>query len=819
MTHCAAPLRPASARPRPPAVLLALPILVWTVVALAALPAPAAAQTAVLRGRVVDAVSRAPVAGADVALVRGGALRTITDAEGRFTLSGLEPGMAALEVLFLGYRPALLSDLVLQPSRPTFVEVLLDRQAIELEGIVVGAGAFRVPEVAPTSVRVLAAEELRRTPGGLQDVSRTLLSLPGVLGGVDNRNDILVRGGGPGENAYYLDGIRIPQINHFATQGATGGALGLVNVDLIRETEFYTGAFPVQYGDALSSVLVIENRPGSPDGVKGDVTLGATEAGLTLDGPLGADANWLFSVRRSYLQFLFKALGLPIRPDYWDAQFRVEAEPTPRDRLLLVGLGALDEFGIVQPGADDTFENREIFERVLDNDQKSYTVGGSWRRLVGDGYVTTSLARSSSDFRFADRDRDGDAVLSNRSLETDTRLTVDAEVARGSDWAFGVGGGVARVGLDTDFFQRATPGGTLQADLRWDDALALWKGWGYAQATRKGVGGRLSMTAGVRADGVSVLERPFEVAPRASVRFALTPSVSVQASGGVFHQTPALLSLGVRTPGPPAGGGGVAGAGAGPLGASLAASGERVNLALPQLRNRQVAAGLSWQASRALRVSAETFWKSYDRVPVLASDPRIALPNLGGDYGFVGAEPLRGTGTGRARGVELFAQQKLLGSTYLLGAYTLSWSEYAGEDGVLRPSSWDRRHALDLTAGWRPNRSWEVGTKLRALSGVAYTPFDLERSALEYAVTSRGVLDWSRVGAERTPGYLRLDLRVERMFFFDAWNGVVFLDVQNVTGRTNVAGYQYTEDPAFPGRLRPIDGSTFLPTFGFSIEF
>lgn len=778
----------------------------------ASLPVPAAAQTAVLRGRVVDAVSRSPVAGADVALVRGGALRAITDAEGRFTLAGLEPGMAAVEVRFLGYRPALVSDVVLQPSRPTFVEVLLERQAIELEGLVVGAGAFRVPDVAPTSVQVLAAEELRRTPGGLQDVSRTLLSLPGVLGGVDNRNDILVRGGGPGENAYYLDGIRIPQINHFATQGATGGALGLVNVDFIRETEFYTGAFPVQFGDALSSVLVIENRPGSPDGVKGDVTLGATEAGLTLDGPLGPRANWLFSVRRSYLQFLFKALGLPIRPDYWDAQFRVEAEPSSRDRLLLVGLGALDEFGIVQPGDDDTFENREIFERVLDNDQKSYTVGGSWRRLVGDGYVTTSVSRSSSDFRFADRDRDGVAILSNRSLETDTRVALDAEVARGAAWAFGAGGGVARVGLDTDFFQRATPGGTLPVDLRWDDALGLWKVWGYAQATRKAVGGRLSVTGGLRADQVSILERSLEVAPRASVRFALSPSVSIQASGGVFHQSPGLLSLGVRAPGGGAGGGGVGGVGGG-------TSGERVNLALPQLRNRQVAGGLSWQASRGLRVSAETFWKSYDRVPVLASDPRIALPNLGGDYGFVGAEPLRGTGTGRARGLELFAQQKLLGSTYLLGAYTLSWSEYAGEDGVLRPSSWDRRHALDLTAGWRPNRSWEVGTKLRALSGVAYTPFDLERSAQEYAVTSRGVLDWSRVGAERTPGYLRLDLRVERMFFFETWNGVVFLDVQNVTNRTNVAGFQYTEDPSFPGRLRPIDGSTLLPTFGFSIEF
>ncbi|NJD18636.1 MAG: hypothetical protein FIA95_05045 [Gemmatimonadetes bacterium] len=568
-----------------------------------------------------------------------------------------------------------------------------------------------------------------------------------------------------------------------------------MNVDFIRESEFFTGAFPVQYGDALSSVLLVENRPGSPDGTKGDFTLGASEAALTLDGPLGSKGNWLFSARRSYLQFLFQALGLPIRPDYWDSQFRVEVEPTARDRVLLVGIGALDNFEIVAPGADDDFEDRETYERVLDNDQKSYTVGGSWRRLVGDGYLTTSLSRSMSDFRFADEGSDGAPVLSNRSVETDTRVTVDGERARGAAWSFAFGGGAARVGLDTDFFQRATPGGTLPSDLRWDDALGLWKGWGYAQATRKTAGGRLALTAGLRADMVSALEEPWALSPRAAARFELTPSVTLKASGGVFHQTPALLSLGVRD------------------------RGERVNLDLPQLRNRQLAAGAAWQASRALRVSAEAFWKSYDRVPVLVADPRIALPNLGGDYGFVGAAPLSPSGTGRARGVELFAQQKLLGSTYLIGAYTLSWSEFAGRDGVLRPSSWDRRHALSLTGGYRPSTKWEFGAKLRVLAGLAYTPFDLERSRAEYALTGRGVLDWSSVGAARTPAYARLDARVERMFAFPSWNGILFLDVQNLTGRGNVAGYTYTEDPAYPDRIRPQTSTTFLPTFGFSIEF
>ena len=768
--------------------------LAGTFAALAALAnaAPLSAQTSVLQGRVVDATSRTPLVGADVVVVGSGD-RTLTDGEGRFVLRGLEPGMVAVEVRFLGYRPTLLAEVVLQTSRPTYVEAFLERQAIELEGLVVDAGAFRVPDAAPASLQILAAEELRRTPGGLQDVSRTLLSLPGVLGGVDNRNDILVRGGGPSENAYYLDGIRIPQINHFATQGATGGALGLVNVDFIRETEFYTGAFPVKYGDAQSSVLAIQNRPGSPDGIKGDATLGATEAALTLDGPAGRRANWLFSVRRSYLQYLFKVLDLPIRPDYWDAQLRFEAEPSARDRFLVVGIGAIDNFGIVKPTDSDDYENQEIYESVLDNDQRSYTLGASWRRLFDGGYVTTSVSRSSSDFRFADRDRDGEEILSNRSVESDTRVTVDGEATRGPRWSVGFGGGLARVALDAAFFQSATPGGTLEQDLAWDDRLALWKSFGYGQVTRKS--GRVALTAGLRADGVSALEEPVSVSPRGAVKVGVSPSVDLNLSAGLFHQTPALLSLSVRQDGRP------------------------VNLGLPQLRNAQVAGGAAWQVSPGLRLTAEGFYKDYDRVPVVASDPRIALPNLGGDYGFVGAEPLRPTGTGRAYGLELFAQQKLLEKSYFLGAYTLGRSEFAGEDGVLRPSSWDRRHALDLTWGYRPSDSWEFGAKLRLLSGLAYTPFDLEKSAEEYAVTGRGVPDWSRVGAERTPAYARLDVRVERMLSFSRWNGVVYLDVQNVLNRANLIGYSYTEDPAYPDRLRPLTGSTLLPTFGFSIEF
>jgi hypothetical protein len=769
---------------------------VQVLVALAvAVPFPALAQTGEIQGRVLNETTQAPLGGASVSVI-GLDLGTVTRGDGGFLIRDVPPGVYTVEARFLGFETTRESDVVVQPSHPSFVLVELKEAAVAVEGIVVESGdAFSVPDDSPVSLRVLAAEEVRRTPGGFSDISRTLLSLPGVVGGVDNRNDLLVRGGAPSENAYYLDGIRIPQINHFATQGASGGALGLVNVDFIRETEFYTGGYPVRYGDALSSVLVVENRPGSSERVQGDFTVGASEAALTLDGPLTSKGNWLLSARRSYTQFLFELLDLPIRPDYWDFQTRVEYDVTPRDRLMLVGIGAIDDFDIVDPGPDGEPGNIEIYDRVIDNDQRSYTVGTSWRRLFGNGYFTLSLSRSVSDFRFADRDRSDDPLLRNRSIEIDNPLRIDGDVRFSRALNAGWGAGVSRSGIDTEFLQRATPGSSFDTDLAFRSDLGFWKSYAYGQLTWRGLDGRFTATGGLRVDETSFLDEGLSVSPRLSASLELGPGWTASASAGVFHQTPQYISMAVQE------------------------NGEYVNRGLRPVRNDQLVAGLSWRATPGLRLKAEGFFKGYSDYPVSRDDPRISLANLGGDYGFVGAEPLTPTGRGRAYGFELFGQQKLTERIYFLGAYTLSWSEFTGSDGVYKPSTWDRRHALDLTGGYRLGDVWEFGAKWRLLSGRADTPFDPVLSPIEFEITGRGVPDWDRIGTERTPVYSRLDVRVERRFFFQRWNARVYLDVQNILNQPNPVGYRYTSDPAFEDNRRPIDGAGLLPTIGFTIEW
>lgn len=774
----------------------------FVLAALMASPA-AFAQTGTLRGTVVDATTQQPLPGVNVALAdtsRG----TATDAQGRFEITGLAPGTYALRATFVGYAPQTKAEIVVRSSRPTQVSFALRETAEALSEVVVQASSFADAPEAPTSVQTLGPEAVRRTPGGQNDVSRTLLSLPGVTGGVDNRSDLLVRGGGPSENAYFLDGIRIPQINHFATQGATGGALGLLNVDFIEETTFYTGGFPARYGDALSSVLAVENRAGSPGAIAGDFTLGAVEAALTLDGPLptagGASdtegvSNWIFSVRRSYLQFLFRALGLSIRPSYWDAQAKVEQDLGPSDRLTFVGVGALDDFDIAPPEEGD-FEAQETARRVLDNDQWSYTAGLAWRHLLESGVVTTALSRSATDFQFSGEDPDGEAVIRNGSRETETRLRTDADFRLGRAVSLGIGGGVLRGHVETRFFERARPGTPFDDDLAFRSDLGLWRGFAYAQAATRWLGGRLTFAPGVRLSATSFLDTPLYVSPRLSASFALSPQWTLNASTGVFQQAPEYIALAVRGD-----------------------EGDFVNDRLPFLRADHYVAGLEWQPAASVRLTLEGFYKDYDRYPVSASDPRISLANLGGGFGFVGAEPLRGTGEGRTYGAELFAQKKLTERVYGLAAYTLGWSEFAGADGALRPSSWDVRHTVALTGGYRIGARWEVGAKWRFLSGRPYTPFDPEASAAEYAITGRGVPDYDRLNARRVPAYHRLDIRLDRRFAFEGWNAVVYLDVQNVYNRTNVFDYRYTEDPSVEGNRRAVDNVGRLPNFGFSVEW
>ncbi|MGB4329083.1 MAG: TonB-dependent receptor, partial [Tenuifilum sp.] len=296
-----------------------------------------------IKGRVFDSKTNEPIPFATV-IVYGKIIGTTSDFDGNFIIAGLEPGWVELQVTAIGFKPYISEAVMVTRSKNIFIDIPLEEMPYEIESVVVKASPFRRSEEAPLSLRRIGIDEIERNPGGNRDISRVIQSLPGVAPSLAYRNDVIVRGGGPNENRFYLDGVEIPNLNHFATQGASGGPVGIINVDFVREVNFYSGAFPASKGNALSSVLDFRQVDGNSERLKVKGAVGASDLALTLDGPLSNNTTMIFSARRSYLQFLFNALGLPFLPNYNDFQFKTKTRIDAKNEITVIGLGAIDEF-------------------------------------------------------------------------------------------------------------------------------------------------------------------------------------------------------------------------------------------------------------------------------------------------------------------------------------------------------------------------------------------------------------------------------------------------------------------------------------------
>ena len=238
-------------------------------------------------GRVIDRLSRQPIPYAAVVLAGQERTGTSTDSLGCFRLERVKPGIWRLTVSSVGYKSTTTPEYMVSAATP-FIEVELDEDATQVEAVTVRPTPFRVTTESPVSLKVIGLQEIEKSPGSNRDVSRIVRSYPGVaFSPVGYRNDLIVRGGGPSENKFYMDGIEIPNINHFATQGATGGPVSIVNADLVQEISFYTGAFPADRAGAMSSVLDFRLRDGNPERQTFKATLGASEVGVSGSGLRG----------------------------------------------------------------------------------------------------------------------------------------------------------------------------------------------------------------------------------------------------------------------------------------------------------------------------------------------------------------------------------------------------------------------------------------------------------------------------------------------------------------------------------------------------
>lgn len=790
-----------------------------------------------ISGRVINRNTQEPLRGIFLSLTPGNRFTT-SDSAGVFRIADLKTETYTLTVSGVGFLNRVYPNLIITSGNEIVLEIEMEPVVKELKEVSIGTKkntAKAATLESPLSIQRLTTEDIRANPGGNFDISKVIQSLPGVGGGAAGgsfRNDIIIRGGSPSENVFYLDGIEVPIINHFSTQGSGGGPQGILNVSFIEEVKLSTSAFDAKYDNALSSVFQFKQKNGNVEKLQGNFRLSATDAAITLDGPLSKKTTFLASARRSYLQFLFEAIDLPIRPNYWDFQFKSTTRINDKTTLSVLGIGAIDEFSFGAP-REATPEKLYVLNSNPLIQQNSYTVGATLKRLIPGGYWNLSISRNrlnNQADKYEDNQRpdETDRTFQIRSLETENKLRWET-VRNRKGVKYSYGAVIQYVQFDNTFFQLLRPrivdanGTELQPQETINSLtdLGFWRYGAFAQVGGRLLDGRLAWSGGVRIDANDLSNsesNPFkQISPRLSLSYALSEKWNLSTSYGLYYRLPSYTMLAYQNP--------------------LSSNNALTNPG-DYIRSQHWAAGVEFLPDLFTRVTVEGFYKGYSNYPISVTDG-ISLANKGTDFGAVGNEPLSATGSGRAYGVELLYQQKLTKRIFGVVSGTFYRSEFTGINGNYAPASWDNKVLISLTGGYKLKKNWEIGAKFRYQGAAPYTPYDPVASRYSYQLLGVGVFNYAQLNTLRLPAFHAADLRIDKKWNYRKVTLDVFIDITNVYASKAAGIPQYTfkrtaDNTAFmttdsaplkadgsnaiPTLLENRDGQ-ILPTIGLIVEF
>ncbi len=792
-----------------------------------------------LAGEILDKNTQKPISGATVTIVNTKWV-TSTDTMGKFTFKSIPTGQYHVLINSLGSVPYHLYNVIVGSGNINYLTAELIPQENVLKEVMVGNIKKTVRAATletPLSIQKLTAEEIKSSPGSNFDISKVVQTLPGVTGsattGAGFRNDIIVRGGAPNENVFYLDGIEIPVINHFSTQGSAGGPQGILNVSFIDEVKLSSSAFDAKYDNALSSVFEFKQKKGNSEKVQGNFRLGATEVASTLEGPLSNNkkTTFLLSARRSYLQFLFNVLDLPIRPNYWDFQYKITHQIDAKTTLTFLGIGAIDKFYYVAP-KNTTPEKRYALNIAPTINQWSYTVGASLKKLVNRGYWNLSISRSHLNNVNEKYEDNLNPIKGEKTFDyssNDISNTIRFDITKnflGLKWT--TGANLQSIEYDNSTFQ-ILPKPYIDSALlptflptpnyyKYATALSYKKYGAFFQVGKRAFNNRLGISAGIRTDGngFNTAGREFyhRLSPRIGVSYVLTDKININASIGRYYKVAPNTVLGFKD-----------------------LNGNYANKEAEYIGANHYVSGIEYIPSEATRFTAEIFYKKYFNVPI-SIRRGLSLSNLGADFNILGNEPILSNGQGRSYGYELFAQQKLTDRFSGVASYSFFRSSYTNSQGNYINSSWENIHVLSLTGGYKFNKNWELGLKFRFQGGTPYTPYDEASSRINFLTLGQGVLNYSKVNSLRLPNYHSSDLRVDKKYNYKKTTIDFFLDITNWYGSKSVSPTVYTFEANANGSFKTTDGKSIkkdgsnaiplltnnnqvfvTPTFGFIWEF
>lgn len=769
----------------------------------------------IIKGRVYNSKSNEAVPYATVQ-IWGTTTGAVTDEEGKFSLTSLKPGFTELRVSSIGFKPYISSAVMVTNSHPVDLDIPLDEDEVTVGEVVIRASPFTKKIETPLSVRIIGIDEIEKNPGGNRDISKVIQSYPGVASTPAFRNDVIVRGGGPNENRFYIDNIEIPYLNHFSTQGASGGPVGIINVDFVQSVDFLSGAFPASKGNALSSILNFTFIDGNKEKIKYRTTVGASDLGLTLDGPTGPKSTLLFSVRRSYLKFLFSALKLPFLPTYTDLQLKYKIRLNPKNELTVIGLGAKDDFKL-NFKANSTEYQRYILDFLPVQEQYSYVFGMVLKHFTASGYDTWVVSRNylnNLQYKYLGNVKaDTNKLLDYLSGEGEIKVRYEHTFIGEKGLKLNYGAGYEYAHYTNSTFKKTFSG----SDIDYDTNLKLGKYSIFGQASNSYFNEKLGISVGIRTDitpySASMSNPLSQLSPRLSASYRITPKLNLNFSIGRYYQLPPYTAMGYSD-----------------------LSGAYINKQnnLKYITADHFVAGLELVPSENIQFTMEGFFKNYSHYPFSVRDS-VPLSSKSADYGVFGDEELISVSKGRAYGLEILGRLKEFRKINLVFSYTYVRSEFRGLNSRWIPSSWDNKHLFSLSGTKKFLHNWDIGIKWRFVGGAPYTPYDLEKSSLKAAwdLQGQGYLDYSKFNTLRLKSFHQLDIRIDKEYFFSGWSLMLYTDIQNVYNfkadqpplliRESDGNNQPVTDPANPSKysLKYIknQSGTVLPTIGVIIEF
>ena len=709
-----------------------------------------------LTGTVIDSESGLPLEGATVTVDKSNFF-AVTDQNGFFEIVDLPTTTYNITARFIGFKIQTKFNIIVKSAGNRSLDFVLSPMPDKLDEVILNESPFKTSIETPLSTQTFSAVEIETYPGGNNDITRVIQSLPGISPSVGGfRNDIIIRGGGPNETVYYLDGIEIPNINHFSTQGSSGGPVGLVNISFIKDVTLSTSSFGAEYDNALSGVLAFNQKDANKEKLVGNFRLGSSEAGLTIEGPINNKSSFILSLRRSYLQFIFKAFGFSFLPDYWDYQFKLNHEIDSNNSIKLIGIGSIDKLTVNEPDKFN-FENQSVIEQIPLTNQNTETFGLTWRRIYKsmNGFFDLSISNNNLNnnfIRYKDNLTKSDPTYSNISRENETKLRfISNHNFNDLKFSFGFNLTSAKYTNNTKF---------NFYDIDYVTDLNLIKYGFFVKSSKLIFNQRLGVSFGFRFDQDNFTSDNnifSNFSPRLSLSYSLSEDNNwkLNLSTGLYYKIPTYTALGFKD-----------------------INDNFLNTNMLYTKSNHYVFGIEYNTSYSSRFTIESFYKKYNNYPVSVLD-NISLANKGADFEVLGNEFLLSNGKGKSYGLEFLYQQKLQNNFYGIFSYTFFFSEFSNLDNIYLPSVWDNRHLISFTGGYKLKKNWEISSKLRYTGNTPYAPVDTASSSFSYPEI---IFDYSQLGNYFLQSFTKLDFRVDKRWNFKSTSMNFYIDIENLLG-------------------------------------